>query len=217
VARSRFSLLVPACVFVSLVLPASSYASDLGAGSSTCGDLGCLTLGIGGAGGPDLAPALGVRGGLSHSWGWRLVTVRAAGAWDAWSAHPMSDSASGSLKRVADVSLLGGAVARRRWGSASISAGVGVVWGRWDRHLTDPCRVAPGRDFTAIGFPVEAELFLTPVPGIGVGASWLTNFNPESTYTMLLMSFQFVATGVPEGAVLRDTASREGSGFGVQD
>jgi hypothetical protein len=104
------------------------------------------------------------------------------------------------------VSLLSGVVTRRRWGSASLSAGVGVVWGRWDKHLTDPCRVIPGGDFTTVGFPIEAEFFATPLPGVGVGTSWFVNLNPESTYTGLLVSFQYVVTGVPRGAVLRDTA-----------
>ena len=91
---------------------------------------------------------------------------------------------------VNDFSLLYGRGTGGRGGSASISAGIGLITGT-RRIFRGGFRVEEERIGPTVGIPIEAQLFW--IPGrdaqVGLGLTGLANLNREASFAGALVSF----------------------------
>jgi hypothetical protein len=63
----------------------------------------------------------------------------------------------------------------------SIAGGISHVSG-YDMHY---------KDMSTIGFPIEAQLFTTPLSFFGIGLYGIVNLNPRMSYFSILLCLQF--------------------------
>ncbi len=76
------------------------------------------------------------------------------------------------LERVTEVSLLLGAMKKRRFAFTSLAVGLGYVEGKSES-------LNQFQNFRTIGVALESQLFLT-LPGLGVGIYGYSNINPQT-------------------------------------
>ena len=81
--------------------------------------------------------------------------------------------------RIYELSVLFGFRTFARFGSASLSAGMGSFKGHY-----------ANKDFFTIGFPINVKVFFTPLKFIGIGLSLYGNINPKRSYSGLSINLQ---------------------------
>lgn len=84
-----------------------------------------------------------------------------------------------SIKKISEFSGLFGIRTYARFGSISISAGVGSFKGHY-----------ANKDFFTMGFPINAKVFFTPLKFIGIGLCLIGNVNLERSYAGFGLNLQ---------------------------
>ena len=140
-----------------------------------------LNMGLGSAGGDFLS------GGLSFSGetGTGLVSVR-------FVHNEEFLIFDGKPQAVWDLGVLYGVYLRGDGYLASISGGIGLVGGRRGKFLSSSGGFF-GEEvrFRTFGMPLEAQLFLRPFTGFGIGIYSFANINSEKSFRGILLSLQF--------------------------
>ncbi len=90
---------------------------------------------------------------------------------------------SWQLNYILDISALGGIAVVRDYGGFSFSGGVGYYRGEEEKPVDK-------RSFQTVGIPVEAEIFVTPIDGLGLSLVWDMNFTPVSRHSSLFIGLQ---------------------------
>ncbi len=92
------------------------------------------------------------------------------------------------IEYLSDVSLLYGIIEKYKWGFGSASAGIGLV--RGNRKIGREYAIFEEEKFLALSIPFEFQVFLTPLPIIGMGLYFFGNFNNETSYLGALLCLQ---------------------------
>jgi hypothetical protein len=96
--------------------------------------------------------------------------------------YPPPES-SWDLNYILDFSVLGGIALIRDYGGFSFSGGVGYYRGEEENRFDY-------RTFQTIGFPIEAQIFVTPIDGFGLSLVWDMNFTSVSRHSSLFLGIQ---------------------------
>jgi hypothetical protein len=89
------------------------------------------------------------------------------------------------LENLWDMGVLYGRIARRSYGFASISGGLGLVGGVHRGsfiNLSDYTIRYEKHTYNTFGIPFESQLFWTPSPFVGFGIYGFANVNPEKSF-----------------------------------
>ena len=128
---------------------------------------------------------VGMGGGLSVNYyiNKYLISMRLIDAADIF-YYPAIPNGNPSIKNLNDISISLGLIKKNKWIYGSVSGGIGLV--------NDNMRVKlKGDNFTTVGIPLEAQLFITPLAALGLGVNIVGNVNFESSYLGLLLCVQY--------------------------
>jgi hypothetical protein len=113
--------------------------------------------------------------------------------------HEPLFSPEGRLAEFLEFGFLVGKQVSRSWATASATAGFGWAIGNGKPRVVENSQdVAsgfgprfPDEDFAALSLPLEAQIFFSPSPMIGVGFSFLGNINAHESVWGLILGVQF--------------------------
>ncbi len=90
---------------------------------------------------------------------------------------------------VKDVGVTYGVIEKNKWLYTSAATGVSFLAGEKRVGVGD----ANSRleDFSTVGIPYELQLFITPIPALGVGLSFSGSLNNEASYAGILLCMQY--------------------------
>jgi len=92
------------------------------------------------------------------------------------------------IEDIVDVGFSYGFIRKNKWGFVSVSSGIGVV--RGNKKIGLDYASYKEEEFIIFGIPFESQIFLTPLPGLGIGLYCLANLNKEASYLGALLCLQ---------------------------
>lgn len=138
-------------------------------------------------------------GSFSYPSGKGLVSIRYVYNFMEIDPSPGYITSPSFNKNVWDAGVLFGKIAKASYGLASVSGGIGIVGGvrgqkdirsTYDYFLV-PYPVDNDKErFLTVGFPVEGQLFWTPLPNLGIGIYGFANLNAEESFAGALLGLQ---------------------------
>jgi len=147
-----------------------------------------ISVGLGPVGGDNIL--FGGVLGLSFSKGVNLISIRAINFAEISRREPCRDGSSEKLKKATDISFLYGVNKNCKWSFASVAIGLSTIRGTQKKQYSNPNR-STYKNFSTIGIPIETQLFLKLLPGMGIGIYGFLNINNKSSFGGIFLSLQY--------------------------